>query len=62
MQQKKLLTTRQLARYFQKPESTIRRWARARTIPVVKVGWRTRLYDPQAVEQALLRKTVKELK
>jgi DNA-binding transcriptional MerR regulator len=56
-----LLNSRELAVECGKPVSTIQRWARQRIIPSIPVGWRTRLFDPEAVRKALLKKTVKEL-
>lgn len=47
------LDTKALAAELKKPVSTIRRWARMRIIPSVRVGWRTRLYDPERVKGAL---------
>jgi len=55
------LTTREMAAEVQKPVSTIQRWSRERLIPFINAGWRTKLYDPEAVRKALLKKTVKEL-
>jgi DNA-binding transcriptional MerR regulator len=56
-----LLSTKEMAAEFQKPVSTIQRWARMRLIPSISLGHRTRLFDPEAVRRALLKKTVKEL-
>jgi excisionase family DNA binding protein len=56
----KLFTTKELAADLNKPESTILRWARMRVIPSIQLGWRTRLYDPEAVRAALLKRTVRE--
>lgn len=57
---KKLLTTKQLARRRQKPISAIQRWTRMKIIPVIDCGFRTKLYDEEAVERALLKRTVRE--
>lgn len=51
----RLLDTKEIAEEMQKPRSTIQRWARQGLIPSVRAGWRTRLYDPEAVKQALMR-------
>jgi DNA-binding transcriptional MerR regulator len=58
---KPLVGTKDIAEEYDKPISAVQRWARMGIIPVVKVGHRTRYYDPEAVRKALLRKTVKEL-
>jgi DNA-binding transcriptional MerR regulator len=56
-----LVTTKQIAKEYDKPVSAVRRWARMRIIPSIQVGWRTRLFDPEAVRRALLKKSVREL-
>jgi excisionase family DNA binding protein len=61
MKKLKLLTTKELAAKAEKPVSHIQRLARQRIIPSIVVGWRTRLFDEEAVRKALLRRTVKEL-
>jgi hypothetical protein len=58
----RFLTAVELARQWDKPVSTIRRWTRLRIIPVIDAGFRTKYYDPEAVKRALLKRTVKELK
>src|SRR4051794_23919175 len=55
------LTTKQLADQMGKPVSTIQRWARIGIIPSIQAGWRTRLYDPEAVRSALLRLTIPKM-
>jgi hypothetical protein len=57
----KLVTVKVIADEYERPISTIRRWARQRIIPCVQVGWRTKLFDPEAVRRALMKKTVREL-
>jgi excisionase family DNA binding protein len=63
MSTKKLeyLTTEELASELRRPVSTIQRWARTRIIPSIHAGWRTRLYDPEAVRRALAKLTISEL-
>lgn len=56
-----LLTTKGLAGELDKPVSTVRRWSRMGLIPVIKVGWRTRLYDPERVRAALQKLEVKSI-
>lgn len=56
-----LLTTQELATHLRKPASTVRRLARTRMIPSIRLGWRTRLYDAEAVGRALEKLTVREL-
>jgi excisionase family DNA binding protein len=56
-----LMTTREVAADIGRPVSTIQRWMRDRKIPYIDVGWRTKLFDPEEVRKALLRKTVREL-
>jgi hypothetical protein len=53
------LDTKGLAAELRKPESTVQRWARMRVIPSIRAGWRTRLYDPEAVREALKKLEVK---
>lgn len=50
---KQPLTTKEMAADLNKPTSTIQRWARTRLIPSMRVGWRTRLFDPDRVRAAL---------
>jgi DNA-binding transcriptional MerR regulator len=50
-----------MAKELGKSVPAVQRWARMRIIPSIQVGWRTRLYDPEAVHRALLKKTVREL-
>ena len=52
------LSTKELATELGRPVSCIQRWARMRLIPCVRAGWRTRLYDPEAVRIALDKLTV----
>jgi DNA-binding transcriptional MerR regulator len=56
-----LLTTKELAVEMRRPVSTIQRWARIRLIPSIYAGWRTRLYDPEAVRRALEKLSVPEI-
>ena len=60
-QQLNLVNTKKMAKQLDKPVSAVQRLARMRVIPSIQVGWRTRLYDPEAVRLALLKKTVREL-
>jgi hypothetical protein len=60
-QQLNLVNTKKMAKQLDKPVSAVQRLARMRVIPSIQVGWRTRLYDPEAVRRALLKKTVREL-
>jgi hypothetical protein len=57
----KLVTTKAIAEEYEKPVSAVQRWARMRIIPSIQVGWRTRLFDPEAVRRALLKKTIREI-
>jgi DNA-binding transcriptional MerR regulator len=59
MSQLQFLDTSGLAKELKKPDSTIQRWARMKIIPSIRVGWRTRLYDPDAVRKALEKLTEK---
>jgi hypothetical protein len=61
MKKVNLLSTKEMAKDIEKPVSVIQRWARMRLIPVVKVGWRSQYFDPEAVRKALLKRTVREL-
>jgi hypothetical protein len=56
-----LLDTKGMAADIGRPVSAVQRWARMRIIPSIQVGWRTRLFDPDAVRRALLKKTISEL-
>jgi excisionase family DNA binding protein len=56
-----LMTTREIAADIRRPVSTIQRWMRERKIPYIDAGWRTKLFNPEDVRKALLRKTVREL-
>jgi excisionase family DNA binding protein len=58
---KKPLTTKQMARRLGKPVPTVQRWARMRVIPSIRIGWRTQLFDEEAVDRALQKKTIKEV-
>jgi len=60
-QQLNLVNTKGMAEQLGRPVSAVQRWARMRIIPSIQVGWRTRLFDPEAVRRALLKKTVREL-
>jgi excisionase family DNA binding protein len=50
-------TTEEIADRYNKPVSTIQRWARKKIIPSIRVGHRTRLYNAEAVERALRKMT-----
>jgi DNA-binding transcriptional MerR regulator len=54
------ITAKELALEYNKPVSTIQRWARLKIIPCIQLGHRTRLYDREAVRRALLKKTIRE--
>jgi hypothetical protein len=51
----KLLDTNELALELNRPVRQIRSWVAAKKIPVLKVGWRTNLFDPDKVRKALER-------
>ena len=55
-----LLTSKGLAAELGRPVSCIQRWSRMRITPSIRAGWRTRLYDPEAVRAALDKLTVHE--
>ena len=55
---KKLLTFDQLAEELGVPAETLRTWARAKKIPVIRMGWRSCFLDPDAVRKALEKFTV----
>jgi DNA-binding transcriptional MerR regulator len=61
MKQLNLVNTKGIAAELSKSVPTIQRWARMRVIPSIRVGWRTRLYDLEAVRRALLKRTVHEV-
>ena len=56
-----LVNTKKMAKQIDKPISAVQRMARMRIIPSVRIGWRTRLYDPEAVRRALLKRTIREV-
>lgn len=56
---KQPLNTKELAADLNKPISTVQRWARMRLIPCIRLGHRTRLYDPERVRAALQKLEVK---
>ena len=60
MKKLNLLKTKPLAAEIGVPVSCVQRWARTRLIPSIRAGWRTRLFDPEAVRAALDRLTVRE--
>jgi len=55
MSMTKLLDTNELALELNRPVRQIRSWVAAKKIPVLKVGWRTNLFDPDKVRKALER-------
>lgn len=61
MKQLNFLNTKGLAAELGVPVSAVQRWARMRVIPSIRAGWRTRLYDPEAVRRALQKRTVHEV-
>jgi len=56
-----LVNTKKMAKQIDKPVSAVQRMARMRIIPSIRLGWRSRLFDPEAVRCALLKKTIREL-
>ena len=58
---KRLLDTHQLAAELNRPIRQIRGLVQAKKIPVLKIGWRTNLFDPDAVLKALARFEIKEI-
>ncbi len=50
---KRLLDTQQLALELNRPIRQIRSLVQARKIPVIKLGWRTNLFDVDKVLKAL---------
>jgi hypothetical protein len=56
---KRLLDTNQLALELNRPVRQIRSLVHAKKIPVLKIGWRTNLFDPDAVIKALARFEIK---
>jgi hypothetical protein len=58
---KRLLDTNQLALELNRPVRQIRSLVQAKKIPVLKIGWRTNLFDPDAVMKALARFEIKEI-
>jgi hypothetical protein len=50
---KRLLDTNQLALELNRPVRQIRSLVQAKKIPVLKIGWRTNLFDPEKVIKAL---------
>ncbi len=55
------LTAAQIAEHLGEPLYTIRKWARTRLIPSIRLGHRTRRYDLEAVKAALVKRTVKAI-
>jgi hypothetical protein len=56
---KRLLNTNELAAELNLPVRQIRGFVQAKKIPVLKLGWRTNLFDPEKVLKALARFEVK---
>jgi len=52
---KRLLNTVELAAELNRPVRQIRSFVAAKKIPVLKIGWRTNLFDPDKVIKALAR-------
>jgi len=52
---KRLVDTNQLALELGRPVRQIRSFVQAKKIPVLKIGWRTNLFDPDKVRAALAR-------
>lgn len=61
MKQLNFLTTKALAEELNVSVSSVQRLARMRVIPSIRAGWRTRLYDPEAVRKALQKLSVPEI-
>jgi hypothetical protein len=58
---KRLLSTSELAAELNLPIRQIRGFVQAKKIPVLKIGWRTNLFDPDKVIKALARFEIKEV-
>jgi hypothetical protein len=58
---KRLLDTNELALELNRPFRQIRSFVAAKKIPVLKIGWRTNLFDPEKVIKALARFEIKEI-
>jgi hypothetical protein len=58
---KRLLNTNELAAELNRPVRQIRSFVAAKKIPVLKIGWRTNLFDPDKVIKALARFEIKEV-
>ena len=58
---KRLLDTNELALELNRPVRQIRSFIAAKKIPVLRIGWRTNLFDPDKVRKALERFEIKEV-
>jgi hypothetical protein len=58
---KRLLDTNQLAQELGRPVRQIRTFVQTGKIPVIRVGWRTNLYDLDRVIKALSKFEIKEV-
>jgi hypothetical protein len=58
---KRLLNTIELAAELNRPVRQIRSFVAAKKIPVLKIGWRTNLFDLDKVLEALQRFEIKEV-
>ena len=58
---KRLLSTNELAAELNRPVRQIRSFVAAKKIPVLRIGWRTNLFDPDKVIKALARFEIKEI-
>ena len=56
---KRLLTTNELALELNRSVRQIRTLVDAKKIPVLRIGWRTNLFDPDKVLKALQRFEIK---
>jgi hypothetical protein len=56
MKKSSLVNTKTIATEYGRSNAAIMRWARERIIPSIRLGWRTRLYDPESVRAALLKR------
>ena len=56
---KRLLDTNELALELNRPVRQIRSFVAAKKIPVLRIGWRTNLFDPDKVRKALERFEIK---
>ncbi len=58
---KKLLNFKRLSAALDVPVPTLRTWAKAKKIPMIDMGWRSKFFDEDDVREALKRFTVKAI-